>query len=70
MIRLRYATKGDAALLRHWDEQPHVAAADPNDDWGWEEELPRNPKWLDLLIAELDEWPIGWDAQLAIMTCR
>lgn len=33
MITLRPATADDAPLLRHWDEQPHVLAADPNDDW-------------------------------------
>ena len=35
-IHLRPATPGDLELLRHWDEQPHVLASDPNDDWGWE----------------------------------
>ena len=31
-IALRPATLSDADLLRHWDEQPQVVAADPNDD--------------------------------------
>lgn len=65
-IRLRDATPDDLGLLRHWDEQPHVVAADPNDDWGWETELQRNPDWRELLIAEVreapgDDWrPLGF----------
>ena len=30
---LRKATPGDLQLLRHWDEQPHVIASDPDSDW-------------------------------------
>jgi len=41
VLHLRCATAADLALLRHWDEQPHVTASDPNDDWGWEVELDR-----------------------------
>lgn len=59
-IKLRPATPADLALLRHWDEQPHVIAADPNDDWGWETELARNPDWREQLIAERDGRPIGF----------
>ncbi|KAB8194358.1 GNAT family N-acetyltransferase [Lysobacter maris] len=58
-VRLRDATPDDLTLLRHWDEQPHVVAADPNDDWGWETELRRRPDWRELLIAEVDEGE-GW----------
>lgn len=47
-------------MLQHWDEQPHVIAADPNDDWGWEEQLRRTPDWREQLIAELDGRPIGF----------
>jgi aminoglycoside 6'-N-acetyltransferase len=43
IIKLRPATPTDLDLLRHWDEQPHVIASDPNDDWHWEEELDRTP---------------------------
>ena len=60
MINLRPATAADLALLRHWDEQPHVIAADPNDDWAWETELDRSPDWREQLIAELDGRPIGF----------
>lgn len=59
-MRLRPATIADLALLRHWDEQPHVVASDPNDDWGWDVELRRSPDWREQLIAELDGRPIGF----------
>lgn len=58
-IALRPATLGDIALLRRWDEQPQVVAADPNDDWDWEVELARTPAWREQLIAELGGRPIG-----------
>src|SRR5688572_16148337 len=60
MMNLRPVTITDLALLRHWDEQPHVIASDPNDDWGWEVELQRSPDWREQLIAELDGRPIGF----------
>jgi aminoglycoside 6'-N-acetyltransferase len=59
-IALRPATLADVSLLRRWDEQPQVIAADPNDDWGWEVELARTPAWREQLIAELDGRPIGF----------
>ena len=43
-----------SALLRHWDEQAHVIASDPNDDWSWEVELGRHPHWREQLIAEVN----------------
>jgi hypothetical protein len=42
-VKLRPATPADLHLLRSWNEQAHVIASDPNDDWGWEVELVRNP---------------------------
>jgi aminoglycoside 6'-N-acetyltransferase len=60
MINLRPATLADLALLRHWDQQPHVIASDPDDDWAWEIELPRAPAWREQLIAELEGRPIGF----------
>ncbi|OGB21051.1 MAG: GNAT family N-acetyltransferase [Burkholderiales bacterium RIFCSPLOWO2_02_FULL_57_36] len=60
MLNLRPATLADLALLRHWDEQCHVIASDPNDDWEWEDELKRSPDWREQLIAELDYRPIGF----------
>lgn len=51
MLKLRPATPADLDLLRHWDEQPHIVESDPNNDWGWETELTRNPDWREQLIA-------------------
>jgi aminoglycoside 6'-N-acetyltransferase len=59
-ITLRPATSADAPLLRHWDEQPHVIASDPNDDWHWETELAYSPNWREQLVAELDGRPLGF----------
>lgn len=59
-IDLRPATPADVELLRHWDEQPHVIASDPNDDWNWEIELERTPEWREQLIAQIDYRPIGF----------
>ena len=59
-MKLRAATQADLALLRHWHQQPHVAAGVGDDDWGWEVELARSPAWREQLIAELDGRPIGF----------
>lgn len=59
-LRLRPAVPADAPLLRQWDDQPHVVASDPHDDWQWESELARNPDWRQQLIAEIDGRPIGF----------
>lgn len=59
-LTLRPATPADAPLLRQWDEQPHVIASDPNDDWQWETELGKPHDWREQLIAELDGRPIGY----------
>ena len=59
-ITFRPATVADVDLLRRWDEQPHVAASSPNDDWQWEVELGRTPEWREQLIAEIDGRPIGF----------
>ena len=59
-VSLRDATIADAPLLRHWDEQPHVIASDPNDDWEWETELLNNPPWREQLVAEVNGVPIGF----------
>lgn len=50
----------DLALLQHWDEQPHVIASDPNDDWDWEWELSRSPDWREQLIGHVDGRPVGF----------
>lgn len=59
-MRLRPATFDDLALLRHWDEQAHVVASDPNDDWEWESELARDPDWREQLVAEVAGRAIGF----------
>ncbi|MEM1239546.1 MAG: GNAT family N-acetyltransferase [Cyanobacteria bacterium P01_H01_bin.26] len=59
-IALRPATPSDLNLLRYWDEQPHIIAADPNDDWQWEVELSRFPDWREQLVAELNGRAIGF----------
>ncbi len=59
-IQFRPASIADITLLRHWDQQQHNIDSDPNDDWDWEQELPRNPAWREQLIAELDGRPIGF----------
>jgi aminoglycoside 6'-N-acetyltransferase len=59
-VSLRPAGLADLALLQHWDEQPHVIASDPNDDWGWATELSRSPDWREQLIAEVDGRPVGF----------
>lgn len=59
VVTLRPATPGDLARLRRWDEQPHVVASDPNDDWDWETELRRTPDWREQLVAEADGRPVG-----------
>lgn len=60
VVTLRPASPADLELLRHWDEQPHVVASDPNDDWDWEVELAHSPDWREQLIAEVDGRPIGF----------
>lgn len=59
-VTLREATLSDLELLRRWDEEPHVVESNPNDDWGWEQELGRNVDWREQLIAEVDGRPIGF----------
>ena len=59
-IRLREATLQDLALLKHWDDQPHIIESDPNDDWNWDTELTLKPDWREQLIAELHGRPIGF----------
>jgi aminoglycoside 6'-N-acetyltransferase len=59
-LRLRTATRDDLALLRRWDEAPHVIASDPHDDWQWEAELGVERAGREQLIAEVDGRPIGY----------
>ena len=59
-VRLRPAVPADAPTLHRWDEEPHVLASDPNDDWQWDIELARSPPWREQLIAELHSAPVGF----------
>ncbi len=59
-INLRPATIEDLELVRYWDTKQHVIDSDPDDDWNWEIELIKNPKWREQLIAEIDGDPIGF----------
>jgi aminoglycoside 6'-N-acetyltransferase len=59
-VILRPATSADVALLRRWDEEPQVIAADPNDDWQWESELGRKVDWREQWIAEVNGRPVGY----------
>jgi len=60
-IILRSATIADLPLLLDWETQPHVKAGVPeDDDWNWEYELPRNPHWREMLIAEINNQPLGF----------
>lgn len=60
IIRLRDAHIDDLPLLQYWDEQPHVIASDPDDDWDWNFELERSPEWREQLIAELNGKALGF----------
>ncbi|RYD55854.1 MAG: GNAT family N-acetyltransferase [Sphingobacteriales bacterium] len=59
-VILRDATIDDLPWLLLWDEQEHVIASDPNDDWDWEEELKKFPVWRRQLMAEVSGRPIGF----------
>ena len=58
-MNFRPATILDLQLLKYWDTKQHVIDCDPDDDWNWEFELVRNPKWREQLIAEIASEPIG-----------
>ncbi len=59
VITLRPATPADVPMLERWDEDPVVAASDPNDDWDWETDT-LGAEGLENLIAERDGRPIGF----------
>jgi len=60
VVKFRLATLEDLALLQGWDQEPHVVASNPNDNWGWETELGKSCSWREQLIAEVDGVPIGY----------
>ncbi len=59
-ITFRDATLADLPMLQHWDQQPHVIASDPDDEWEWEKELPMQVVWREQLVTELGGEPIGF----------
>lgn len=59
-ITFRNATIEDLGLLLHWDQQQHVIDSDPDETWNWAYELPRTFSWREMLIAMLDDRPIGF----------
>lgn len=59
-IHLRTAQAEDQPLLEYWDQQAHVIASDPDDDWDWAKELAYDPPWREQLVAELDGHPLGF----------
>jgi aminoglycoside 6'-N-acetyltransferase len=59
-VRLRPAQGSDAALLRRWDEAPHLADSQGDDDWQWETDLGVPRQGREQLVAELDGRPIGY----------
>lgn len=58
-IALRPATFQDVKILDYWDTKPHVIAAAPNDEIDWQREVQRHESWQEILIATLDDRPIG-----------
>ncbi len=59
-MRLRPARVDDIAMLKRWDEKPHVASAGGDGGWyDWDREIPREADWGELLIAEEDGRPVG-----------
>ena len=62
-MRLRPATPADVPLLRRWDREPHVASAtgaDADEERDWLGEwFPPLRGWLELLLVEHDQRPIG-----------
>lgn len=54
-MKLRPATIDDIALIRIWDQQPHVLeSAGDFFEFDWEGEIPRAVDWRELLIAEVE----------------
>ena len=59
-MQLRQATLDDLEMLQYWNTKPHVSTAFGEDElFEWDKELERNVDWQEILIAELDNRPIG-----------
>lgn len=59
-VSLRKARPSDQLTLEYWDQQEHVIASDPDDDWDWKNELRREPEWREQLMAVLEGRPLGF----------
>lgn len=59
-ITFRDATIADLELLEYWDTQQHVIDSDPDEDWNWAEELPKRHDWREMLVAQINNEPIGF----------
>ncbi len=59
-ITFRKATIDDHQMLESWLQKPHVLENVPDESWGWETELLREPEWREMLIAELHGKPMGF----------
>src|SRR5690606_15044000 len=60
LITYKKAGIEDIETLLYWDKKSHVINSDPNDDWNWVNELPRNLPWRWQFIAILHKKPIGF----------
>ena len=59
-ITFRKATMSDLELLRSWDQEEHVIASNPNEDWDWHDDLSEEYSWRQQLIALIDGRPLGF----------
>ena len=59
-LTVRKAEPKDVPLLRYWDEQPHVKASDPDEDWEWETELGIDRVWREQFITQWNGIDVGF----------
>ena len=57
---LKPVIEGDITLLWHREQQPHVVEAGVGEGCDWENMVRRFVDWREVLIAEADDWPIGF----------
>jgi len=60
-IKPRAAGSEDLNTLSAWDRKPHmISSSGVDDDWDWENQLPRSVSWREFWIYEIDGRPIGF----------
>ncbi|WP_108977297.1 GNAT family N-acetyltransferase [Leptospira ryugenii] len=59
-LQFRKSTIEDLEILLRWDDEEHVIASDPNDNWNWEIELANEPPWREQIMVTYDHTPIGF----------